>query len=721
MKRQFLPHRWVAWGDSLMAIALSVIVPTYNERKTISPLVERLVRALGGIPHEILFVDDSTDGTDRAIAELMHQYPSVLLVHREGRLGLASAVVEGIARASGARISVLDGDLQHPPEALTDLLQALDRTQADLVIASRYVAGGSYEILSPIRRLISVGATLVARALLSRARSIADPLSGFFVLRKEILDGIRLAPIGYKILLEILVRAKITRVTEVPYRFDARQSGQSKLTLRQQGEFLRHLVRLVQVQPDDLRLLRFGLVGASGVVVNMGILWALTVAGMHYLPAGVAAVGAATTWNFMLNNRFTWAERRSLRFHITVRRYLQYWMITGLGSILQLILLAVLTSTGLPYLASNMIGIGAAIIWNFQANGRWTWGGSPSPMHRTIYEGRRKSRLAEVHDGLESQSDPPDIVNTGDAVLAASNRRAFVRYLKEGPLPSVMVRTGRETNGVPEVTIIIPTADGEREGNLVRLLDQLDHQTCQRYEVIVVCGDHRQGRAINIGAAMARSELLVTMDDDTRLGSSDLLEKLVCVFSEDRSIGIAGVANLVPSDAPWVARRAMRELPRRSSPLVDHVTDSDMAEHPCLAIRKSVFYQAGGEHEWIPRGLDPYLRQEIRRLGFRVVVIPDVWIHHLLPQTLGGILRQYFRNGVGAAYVQKFYPQFVVDQALTHRQAPPSHTTWTKRAMRYAGRMLQDSISIRWIHVAAMVTYALGYAWGRIALTEDAL
>lgn len=304
---------------------------------------------------------------------------------------------------------------------------------------------------------------------------------------------------------------------------------------------------------------------------------------------------------------------------------------------------------------------------------------------------------------------------------AFADRQTFVRYRKDGSPPRLQIFQGREARDGARVTVIIPTVDGIRSGHLQQLLEQLDDQTFQAFEVVVVLGDRRQGRAINIGAAIARGELLVTMDDDTRLGSSDLLEKLVRVFAEDPSIGVAGVANLVPSDASWVARRVMREFPRRSSPLVDRIIDSDMAEHPCLAIRKSVFYQAGGEHEWIPRGLDPYLRQEIRRLGFRVVVIPDAWIHHLLPHTLGGILRQYFRNGVGAAYVQKFYPQFVVDQALTHRQAPPSHSTWTKRALRYSGRMLQASISIQWIHLAAMVTYALGYVWGRIALTEDAL
>lgn len=307
-----------------------------------------------------------------------------------------------------------------------------------------------------------------------------------------------------------------------------------------------------------------------------------------------------------------------------------------------------------------------------------------------------------------------------DARAAAIKRQAFVRYLKEGPPPSVSVRTGRLANGHPEVTVIIPTTGGAREENLARLLEQLAGQTYQRYEAILVRGDCRQGRAINIGASIARGDLLVTMDDDTRLGSHDLLEKLVNTFAEDPNIGIAGVANLVPANASWVTRRAMHELPRRLSTPVDSVTDSDMAEHPCLGIRKSVFIQAGGEHEWIPRGLDPYLRQEVRRLGYRVVVIPGVWVHHLLPATLSGILRQYFRNGVGSAYVKKFYPQFVVDQALAHGEAVPI-TTWPRRALRYLGQILIAIVSLRWIRLATMLTYAAGYVWGRVALSEDAL
>lgn len=314
-----------------------------------------------------------------------------------------------------------------------------------------------------------------------------------------------------------------------------------------------------------------------------------------------------------------------------------------------------------------------------------------------------------------------EVDEAGLAATAAAGRRSFTRHVKEGPVPRVRVFLGRDAGCRPLATIVIPTTDGDRSGNLARLLDQLMEQTFQRFEVIVVEGDRRQGRAINIAAAIARGDLLVTMDDDTRLGHIDLLERLVRTFAADDTVGMAGVSNLPPRQAPWVVRRAMRELPRRWSALVDRITDSDMVEHPCLAIRKETFYRIGGEHELIPRGLDPYLRREVRRLGHRVVVIPHAWIHHLLPPTLGGILRQYFRNGVGAAYVQKFHPAFVIDQAAAHALPVPESGRVSTRASRYVGRSLIALATLRWIYLGTLVSYGLGYLWGMRVLTEDSL
>lgn len=231
--------------------ALSVVVPTYNESGNIRPLIERVAKALRGLDFELIVIDDSTDGTERILAELARDAAYLRVVHRSVRRGLASAVTDGIALGAGDIVCVLDADLQHPPETVPALVDALNRTHADLAIASRYVPGGGYEF-TVARRAISYVATALARILLSRARAIADPLSGFFAFRKSVVDGVCLAPIGYKILLEILVRGRISRVVEVPYRFEARRADESKLTARQNVEYLRHLLALRTVRAPSV-------------------------------------------------------------------------------------------------------------------------------------------------------------------------------------------------------------------------------------------------------------------------------------------------------------------------------------------------------------------------------------------------------------------------------------------------------------------------------------
>jgi dolichol-phosphate mannosyltransferase len=226
---------------------LSVIIPTYNEKDNVIPLLARLRAALTAVPFEVVFVDDSTDGTDQVISSCTRQDPRVRLIHRDGRRGLASAVVEGIRAARGDAFCVLDGDLQHPPEAIPRLLQALD--DADIAIASRRIPGGGDAGLSPVRRLASYTATLLARALLPPVRGINDPMSGFFVCRKEVVEGVDQRPVGFKILLEVLARGAYRRVAEVPYVFQPRRAGATKLDLDAQVAFLHHLWALRRDRP----------------------------------------------------------------------------------------------------------------------------------------------------------------------------------------------------------------------------------------------------------------------------------------------------------------------------------------------------------------------------------------------------------------------------------------------------------------------------------------
>lgn len=220
---------------------LSVVVPTFNERENVRILAESLFRALSaaGIRGELVVVDDdSPDGTAEAARGLSGRHPVRVLVRR-GRSGLSSAVLEGVAMAAAPVVCVMDADLSHPPEAVPRLYSEVV-TGADIAVGSRLAEGGGVEDWPLSRRIISRGATLLARPL----TPVQDPMSGFFCFRRSLLRGARLEPEGYKILLEILARCDIARAVEVPYTFRDRREGKSKLSGRVMRQFLRHLLRL---------------------------------------------------------------------------------------------------------------------------------------------------------------------------------------------------------------------------------------------------------------------------------------------------------------------------------------------------------------------------------------------------------------------------------------------------------------------------------------------
>jgi glycosyltransferase involved in cell wall biosynthesis len=227
-----------------MNAKLSVIVPTRNEAANVPVLVDRVSLALDTSDWELLFVDDSDDTTPDVI--LRSADPHVRLLHRVGAArhdGLAGAVCDGFAVATGDVLAVMDGDLQHDPAMLTLLRAALD--DADLVIASRYVVGdGSAGLDGTVRVWVSRASRALARRLLPRVAEVRDPLAGFFAVRRSVLDGADLRPTGYKILLELLVRGSWETVRELPYQMSERSNGQSNASLREGLRFGRHLARL---------------------------------------------------------------------------------------------------------------------------------------------------------------------------------------------------------------------------------------------------------------------------------------------------------------------------------------------------------------------------------------------------------------------------------------------------------------------------------------------
>lgn len=232
-----------------MAIKFSLVVPTYNEAENIEELCRQLISVLDKlkIEFEIIIVDDdSPDGTWRIAQNLAREDKRIKVVYRVSEKGLATAVVSGWSRAEGEILGVIDADFQHPPEVLVSMLRKLMQDDnLDMVVASRYIRGGGVSTWSFWRRFISSTATLISGLFLPKLiKVVKDPMSGYFVLRKRVIDGKNLSPIGYKILLEVLVRGSYRNVLEVPYVFEERKEGGSKAGLKQYFISLVHFIRL---------------------------------------------------------------------------------------------------------------------------------------------------------------------------------------------------------------------------------------------------------------------------------------------------------------------------------------------------------------------------------------------------------------------------------------------------------------------------------------------
>ncbi|MGW0554753.1 glycosyltransferase [Streptomyces sp. NPDC002926] len=297
--------------------AVTIIIPTFNESGNVRELLHRLTDSVPSrLPCEVVFVDDSTDDTPEVIRSAAQDCPfPVTLLHRETPVGgLGGAVVEGIKSAGSDWIVVMDADLQHPPALVPELVAAGERSGADLVVASRYIRGGSRAGLAGGYRIaVSRGATWLTKGLFpGRLRGISDPMSGFFAIRRNVVTADVLKPLGYKILLELAVRCRPEKVAEVPFVFQDRFAGESKSTAKEGLRFLGHLVALRTAAPAA-RMLAFGLIGLTGFVPNLLGLHLLTTAGMHYLPAEIVANQFGVGWNFLLIEVLLFRDRRGHR------------------------------------------------------------------------------------------------------------------------------------------------------------------------------------------------------------------------------------------------------------------------------------------------------------------------------------------------------------------------------------------------------------------------
>lgn len=297
--------------------AVTIVVPTFNESANIRELLHQITESVPArLPCEVVFVDDSTDDTPEVIKEAAQDCPfPVAVIHRDDPVGgLGGAVVEGLKAATSDWIVVMDGDCQHPPSLVPELVATGERAGAELVVASRYIKGGSRAGLAGSYRVaVSRGATWLTKSIFPRRlHGISDPMSGFFAIRRQAVTADVLKPLGYKILLELAVRSRPRRVAEVPFVFQDRFAGESKSTAQEGLRFLRHLAGLRTATPAA-RMIGFGLIGASGFLPNLLALWILTGFGMHYLPAEIVANQFGVAWNFLLIEHLLFRDRRQHR------------------------------------------------------------------------------------------------------------------------------------------------------------------------------------------------------------------------------------------------------------------------------------------------------------------------------------------------------------------------------------------------------------------------
>ncbi|MFC8430144.1 glycosyltransferase [Streptomyces sp. NPDC057253] len=379
-------------GDGKAATPrLTVLIPTRDEQESVPLLLDRLGPALAPLGAEILFVDDSDDATVQEIAALAPDCPvPVRALHRPSGLrsgGLSGAVVAGIRAARGAWVLVMDADLQHPPQAAALLARTAMREGVDIAVGTRYAGNGQSEGLAGAgRQATSSSATrLVKAAFPRRLATVSDPLSGLFAFRRDAIDTERLRPVGFKILLEILVRHPAARVAEVAYTFAPREAGRSKASVREGLAFVRHVVRLRRSvaggQRQLARMVAFGLVGVSGIVVNTAALWLFfDVLGVHHLLGAALATQFSTAWNFLLTDAAVY--RNGQRKGSWPGRAGRFFAMNNLLLIARLPLLQWLVVAGVGVLTANALTLVLLFVLRFLISDRMIYSGGEKKVRR---------------------------------------------------------------------------------------------------------------------------------------------------------------------------------------------------------------------------------------------------------------------------------------------------------------------------------------------------
>jgi dolichol-phosphate mannosyltransferase len=354
---------------------LTVVVPTYNEGSNLRELVRRLDVALQGIAWEAIIVDDdSPDNTVGQARALYQRDPRIRCLRRVGRRGLSSACIEGMLASSAPFVAVMDGDLQHDPSALITMLETLRSNEADLVIGSRYTDGGSIGDWDGQRLFISRVATRMSRVVMRRP--ISDPMSGFFALRREVIESSakNLSSLGFKILLDIVASSdRAIRIKEVPITFGLRLSGESKLSANVAWEFLLLLADKMVGRYVPVRFLAFVAVGAAGVGVHFLVLTSVfKILGQQFALSQSLATAVAIAFNYSVNNLLTYSGQ-SLHGMRWLRGLASFYLICGIGAFANVGVSSYLFGRDTAWPLAALAGIAMSSVWNYAVSARYTW------------------------------------------------------------------------------------------------------------------------------------------------------------------------------------------------------------------------------------------------------------------------------------------------------------------------------------------------------------
>ena len=356
-------------------LQLSVIIPTKNEADNVEPLLKRLGVALAGIEWEAIFVDDSsTDGTPDLLTKIAQSDRRVRLIRRIGRRGLASAVVEGALASTTPIVAVIDADLQHDEKILPNLYRAIADGGHELAIGTRYAANGSTGEWAADRLKISRFATALASPIMKTR--LSDPMSGFFAVRRDVLleAAPKLSTVGYKILLDLVAsHPRPLKVAEVGYTFGTRLHGESKLDEMVALEYLELLLDKAVGRFVPVKLVQFGAIGMLGVGVHLALLYlTLNLIGAAFATSQAVAVIGAMTFNFALNNKFTYRDQQ-LKGFAWVGGLFSFYLVCSLGAVANVGIGSLVYEQFHGWWIAGIAGAIVGSVWNYVASGWLTW------------------------------------------------------------------------------------------------------------------------------------------------------------------------------------------------------------------------------------------------------------------------------------------------------------------------------------------------------------